>query len=240
MMDLTKLVPDVLAHAATAQPAECCGLAVIVKGRLRYWPCRNISDNPNNFEIDPDDYANAEDAGEIVGVCHSHVYANAKPSMQDLAMCEQTGLPWLIVSYPTGGYEQIAPTGYEAPLVGRPYAHGMLDCYQIVVDHYKRVLGIELPHFARRDRWWVNGENLYLDNLAAAGFVILGDGTFQDLHPNDCLLFQMASPVPNHAAIYLGDDTILQHVANRLSSRDMYGGYWRKYTTHALRHRSQL
>jgi cell wall-associated NlpC family hydrolase len=47
---------------------------------------------------------------------------------------------------------------------------------------------------------------------------------------------QVASPVPNHAAVYLGDGLILHHLQGRLSSRDVYGGYWQKVTTHALRH----
>jgi hypothetical protein len=47
---------------------------------------------------------------------------------------------------------------------------------------------------------------------------------------------QVASPVPNHAAIYLDDGPILHHLQGRLSSRDVYGGYWQKITTHTLRH----
>jgi cell wall-associated NlpC family hydrolase len=47
---------------------------------------------------------------------------------------------------------------------------------------------------------------------------------------------QVASPVPNHASVYLGDGLILHHLQGRLSSRDVYGGYWQKVSTHALRH----
>ena len=62
----------------------------------------------------------------------------------------------------------------------------------------------------------------------------------KDIRKGDVLLMQIASPVPNHAAIYLDDGVIMQHVAGRLSSRDVYGGYWAKHTTHVLRHRSLL
>ena len=239
-MKLSNLVPEVQKHAATEAPRECCGLAVVVKGRLRYWPCKNISLNDANFEIDPEDYAAAEDAGEIVGVCHSHVFISPDPSEADRVMCEKTGLPWLIVNHPTGSFREISPCGYEAPLVGRPYSHGILDCYQVIVDHYRINLGIELPYFARQDDWWLKGEDLYSQGFKQADFVMVGDGTHQDIRPHDGLLIQMASPVPNHAAIYLGDNLILHHVAGRLSSRDVYGGYWRKSTTHVVRHRSLL
>lgn len=239
-MTLIELAPLVREHAAREAPRECCGLAVVVKGRLRYWPCKNISPDLNQFEIDPMDWAAAEDAGEIVGVCHSHVNVSPDPSEADRVVCERTAIPWLIVSTPGEALCELKPSGYVAPLVGRRYTHGILDCYQIVVDHFKRELDIELPHFTRHDNWWIEGENLYVQNFEKAGFVQMGDGTFNDLQPNDCFLMQMGSPVPNHAAVYLGDGIILQHVYGRLSSRDVYGGYWRKATTHVLRHRSLM
>jgi cell wall-associated NlpC family hydrolase len=124
--------------------------------------------------------------------------------------------------------------------VGRQYTHGVLDCYQVIVDHYQRTLGITLPDFARTDEWWLKGADLYVQNFEKAGFVCVGDGSHRDIHLNDCLLMQMFSPVPNHAAVMVDDNIILQHVAHRLSSRDVYGGYWRKNTTHVLRHRSLL
>lgn len=239
-MNLEKLVDQVRKHAQEEAPRECCGLAVVVKGRLRYWPCKNISLHNDQFEIDPLDYAAAEDAGEVVGVCHSHVFVNPEPSEADRVMCEHSGLPWLIVNHPVGNHVVIQPSGYVSPLVGRQYTHGVLDCYQIVVDYYKQELGIELPHFQREDGWWDRGENLYLENFAKAGFVQVGDGTHEDIRPHDGLLMQVGANVPNHAAVYLGDTLILQHVYGRLSSRDIYGGYWRKHTTHVLRHRSFL
>lgn len=239
-MNLLTLLEPLREHAAAAAPRECCGLAVVTKGKLRYWPCRNISISDTQFEIDPLDYAAAEEAGEIVGICHSHVFLSPEPSEADRVMCERTGLPWLIVNHPVGTHTLTEPSGYVAPLVGRSYSHGVLDCYQIVVDHYKQVLGIELPQFRREDGWWERGENLYIENFEKAGFVNMGDGSLTDIRPHDGLLMQVASDVPNHAAVYLGDNFILQHVYGRLSSRDVYGGYWRKHTTHVVRHRSLL
>ena len=57
----------------------------------------------------------------------------------------------------------------------------------------------------------------------------------------DIILMNIESPVPNHAAIYLGENVILHHVTNRLSSRDVYkwGGYYHKMTAKVLRHESR-
>lgn len=234
-MNIELLVPRVLEHAGEVAPKECCGLAVISKGKLRYWPCRNVSEFNNQFVIDPLDQIAAEQAGEVVGVCHSHVFVSPEPSEADRVMCERTGMPWLIVNHPTGSFRVIEPSGYVAPIVGRQYSHGVLDCYQLIVDHYA-TLGIALPHFHREDGWWNRGQNLYLENFEKAGFKQVGAaGNISEIRQNDVLLIQVQSHVPNHAAIYIGENQILHHVYGRLSSRDVYGGYWQSATTHVLR-----
>lgn len=159
--------------------------------------------------------------------------------MADLSMCETTALPWLIVNYPTGAHKLITPEGWKAPLIGREFRHGVLDCYTLVRDYY-RTLAIDLPDFDRDDDWWLKGGDLYRMNFEAVGFVMIGDGTCRDLRVNDGVLLQIASPVPNHAGVLCADGQILQHCQGRLSSRDVYGGYWRHHTTHVLRHRSLL
>jgi len=90
-----------------------------------------------------------------------------------------------------------------------------------------------LPSFPSFDEWWKRGENLYLDNFASVGFVAIDAA---DIEAGDCFLMQVASSVPNHAAVYLDDGLILHHLQGRLSSRDVYGGYWQKITTHTLRY----
>ncbi len=157
-------------------------------------------------------------------------------------MCEASGLPWHIVhvSVPddatapvAGEMRTITPEGYEAPLVGRKFYHGVLDCYTLVRDYFKREHGIELVDDVREDDWWHKGQNLYLDNMERMGLrPITGEP-----QPGDVFFMQIRAPVPNHAAVYLGDGQILHHLYGRLSSRDVYGGYWQEVTTHVLRHK---
>ena len=76
---------QILQHAQAEQPKECCGVVCVVKGRRRYFPCRNLAATPDeHFVMDPLDYANAEDQGEVVAVIHSHPTMNPKPSEADL------------------------------------------------------------------------------------------------------------------------------------------------------------
>lgn len=236
-LNLSELVlADIKTHVANELPREACGVLVVVKGKYRYIPCKNIAENNTvDFTICPEDYAAAEDLGSIVCIVHSHPYATATPSQADLVGCELSKLPWLIISWPSEVLYYWEPNGYIAPLVGREFHHGVLDCYSIIQDYYKEKLNIQLKTPYRRDKWWEKGDNLYLDLYKEWGFTQV-DTT----KAHDVVLMRIGSNVPNHGVIWLGDGTILHHQSGRLSSIDVYGGWFRKITSHILRHESQL
>lgn len=233
-MDLSSLIPDIIEHGNLCYPNESCGLAIIFKGKLRYYPCNNQFTG-DMFYISPQEYEAAEQVGEVVGVCHTHINISPEASTADLAGCETTQLPWIIVSLPSNTYTQIQPTGYKAPLIGRVFYHGVFDCYSLIKDYYRDELNIHLNDYPREEEWWAKGYNLYEDNFAKEDFVVA-----QDLKPHDVLLFQNNSTTVNHGGIYVGNNLLLHHCFNRLSSRDVFGGYWRKHNTHILRHRTLL
>lgn len=231
------LQQQILDHAKAEFPRESCGLVAVVKGRRRYFPCRNIAETPDeHFILDSLDYAAIEDKGEIVAVIHSHPTTNHNPSQADRVACEKSGLPWHIVNPQTERWGYCEPAGFELPYVGREFSFGIVDCYSLCRDWYRKEFGLELRDYDRRDKFWLRGENLYLDNFASEGFREI---PIEELQYGDLILMQLESPLPNHAAIYLGDQLILHHLQGRLSSRDIYGGYYLKSTAKALRHESR-
>lgn len=229
-----QLREDILQHARTSVN-EVCGVIVVKNRRKQYIPCRNIAQSAAEFEIDPEDYAKAEDAGDIVAIVHSHPKTNVTPSQADMVGIERTNKPWVICNPITGEFSVTEPTGYELPYIGREFVHGVSDCYSIWRDYYKRELGIDMKDYYRGHEWWLKGDNLYMDNFAEAGMVEV-----KDLQKHDIILMRVVSPVPNHAAVYLGDNIILHHVMGRISCKDVYGGWWRKITDRILRHKSLI
>ena len=90
---------DALSHAKEQDPKESCGLLLNIKGKEKYFPCRNLSLNNNQcFMIDPEDYVRADNLGQIISVVHSHPITPPNPSQADRIECERSGLAWHIVN----------------------------------------------------------------------------------------------------------------------------------------------
>lgn len=231
---MIELIDTILDHAGTEAPRECCGL--IVDGR--YVPCRNNSPLPGQFVMHPADYASAEEAGQITYIVHSHHQTSPEPSQADLVMCERSRRPWLIVSHPTGAYRIINPSGYRAPLEGRTFAHGILDCASLVSDYYDQVLGISIEVSEHEPQWWLNKKDYFVENYERCGFVRYPADTPLQIH--DVILMQIGAQVPNHAAIYVGNQRILQHCSGHLSGYCTYGGMWQQHASGIFRHRKLL
>lgn len=228
-------------HALDEYPRESCGLLIVERGRHVYVPCANLAkDGDVQFHMNPADYAAAEARGEVLAVIHSHPDVAAAPSAADRVMCEASALPWHIVAVhkdvdtvrPVAA-ASVEPCGYKLPLLGRPFVHGLIDCYSLIKDYYSQELGIELPHFDREDNWWNNGQDLYVEHFRDAGF----DLAAGPMQPHDVVLMQIRSPKTNHGGVYIGDTMIMHHMYGRLSSRDIYGGYLREATRMIVRHK---
>ena len=167
-----------LAHAREGLPYEVCGLLVASGKKCKVVRGRNIDAKPReNFTLDPDCWLDVQDGEDVIGIYHSHPVTCAAPSMHDLVMCEATMLPWHIVNPETEEHQVVYPKGYTAPYEGRPYVHGVLDCYAVCRDWYVREWGLQMPEVERKDGWWLTGQNLYLDHLKVAGFVVMPEGT---------------------------------------------------------------
>lgn len=249
MIDTRTVPKEAIQHANACYPNESCGL--LIAGV--YYPCRNDAKNPKeHFIVNSEDYANALENGDLEAVIHSHCDYPAKPSDADKQGCLESDVPWGIISVSDKGYKAHAwfrPEDFsDAPLVGRAFYHGVHDCLAVILDYYKRELGIDLGSFDREDNWWNEGKDLYRELLPRSGFRKINPSV--DGHKTgDVVLMQIRSPVPNHAGVFLEDgklgsetcvDTvpcvILHHMYGQLSRRDVYGGYYLEKTVSVWRY----
>lgn len=100
------------------------------------------------------------------------------------------------------------------PFVGRPFLHGLLDCYTLIRDYYRRNFNILLPTNMQRNwEWWTEGSNLYVDNAGQYGFEQVNE-----IKAHDIIVMSLNSPVPNHGAVYVGNNKVMHHVAGRFST----------------------
>lgn len=242
------LMTFIQAEGARQYPNEACGLVVRVGKKSVPVACKNVAENPQqHFVMDVRDYAAASDMGEIIGIWHTHVELPPVPSDADKMGCESWEMPWYIVSVykAEGGYSfsemtVTKPSGFELDYIERPYAFGVLDCWTLVKDYYRREFGIRLNNdYPRVAEFWKNGYDIFgnSENWEREGLVeLIGE----EPRTGDLFLIQTDNTgKPNHIAIYLGDEVILHHCHGRLSRRDIYGGYWQKHTVHHLRHKSK-
>lgn len=229
-------IQEALLYAKEDLDHEVCGLVIVLKGRKKLFKCRNIAENTKeNFIISAEDWVKAYQEGEIVGVVHSHPTSRPYPSLADKVGCEKSGVPWTIVNPRTDETFTFEPEGFEAPLYGREYCYGVLDCYTFIQDYYKQTYNMILRDYEHAEFFWNLGQDLYRDNFSKEGFYVIDR---QDLKVGDVAIMTISSDIGNHGAIYIGEGKIAHHLYGRLSSRDIYSQYYRNNTVYCLRHES--
>ena len=226
-----------LSHAKVEDPKECCGLLLNIKGKERYYPCRNLSMTDYQcFIIDPEDYVRADNLGEITAIFHSHPITPPTPSQADLVSCENSNLPWHIVNPKTEQWAYLEPCGYKPPLLGRQWVWGITDCWSLVRDWYKEEKNIDLRDWERPATLEeFNNKPLFEDCAWRTNFRELRPD--EKLQDGDVLLMSILHPTLNHVALFFEGD-VIHHLTDRLSCREPYSEWLLKCTGKRYRYAS--
>ena len=259
------VINDIKNHAEKEYPNECCGVVIEYNGVKQYIPCKNIvEDKTEEFKIDPHDFTDAADIGEIVGIVHSHPDAQSRPSTHDIAAMERMyamelladpeakPTPWYIISWPDGDFRECVAKG-NVPLLGRDFVHNFYDCWQACADYYLRQYNLVFPNYDRKDGWWEDKDahSWYEEEFESVGFDKVD---IKDIQVGDLVIMQIGRTYhPNHAAVYLGSNPTLpneqlnvhghgpfiyHHMHGRKSCIEIYGGQWLQRTRFVLRHKT--
>lgn len=246
----TPLTPEQLAdwkeYVLKCFPNEAC--AFIVNDEI--YPVPNTAANPREtFSVDPVERIKAEAQGHISGFLHSHPAtpeeaAHRKwptfwPSSHDMVSWLADNLRWGISA--CDGENVTEPVwldeSYVAPLEGRPFVHGIWDCYSAVRDYFRVNKGITLKNYPRGMEWWAKGEDLYSTQFTNAGFVEVRS---DEVQPGDCALMHIVSRgVVSHAVVMHDMNTMFHHTfsrnGERLSGYEDFGR-WRDHVVKFVRY----
>jgi len=105
-----EFLPELYEEAEKAAPREMCGLIVQQNDKKKWILCENISEDENDFEIDPKLFVQYQLTSNILYVVHSHYrQKKLKPSVYDVNNCNAVDIPYLIVGYPQKEYIIVEP-----------------------------------------------------------------------------------------------------------------------------------
>lgn len=242
------------ASALDAWPASVCGAVVGAMDAPEYVPVSDFSvRSREDFRVDESAALRLERRYDaLLGIVISHPSPAPRaaapepllftPSAAEMAAQTAMAVPFGVivctrsVAYKPWWFGDQCPT---LPLVGRPFRHGVTDCYSLVRDWARLERGIAIPDFPRDWNWWLKGKDLY-----TAGFYEAGARSIprSEAAPGDVILCRVRSKVPNHAVCLMEDGWVAHHFGSfvpydpKALSRIQRAGRWlRKLGTHALR-----
>jgi proteasome lid subunit RPN8/RPN11 len=231
-----QFLDEISDHFDTCYPAEACGLLYIVKGKLRWKACTNISEDGNSFAFDRTEYLSICKLGDIVGIVHSHPdQEEVAASEADIVNCNISEIPYIIFGYPSMSMLELKPEHITRGLMGLEYEFGVNDCLEAGRRYYDQVLDIKLrarePYL---DDWWDLGEDYFTEqHIKDWGFV-----KKEQLEINDILIFNVGHSIGTHCGVYLGNDIMYHHAGNRLSCRENIYPMWAKHLIGIYRYES--
>ena len=226
------MIDEIKAYFDTEYPREACGIIGIVKGKKKWFPCKNVAESEEDFVMSSEDWFRVKRQADIFAIVHNHVDSSNEPSENDVNNCNALGIPYYIFSYPDLELNIVQPKQNFNPLIGREYKFGVNDCFEAMRDWLGNE-GIEIPKRAAfEDDWWLKGLDYFTED-------IISEWGFKKVsvpQKNDLLVFAVESSVGNHCGVYLSNDVFFHHAENRLSCRESLYPFWGKHVIGIYRH----
>lgn len=226
------MIDEIRNHFEDEYPREGCGIIGIVQGKKKWFPCKNVAENEDDFIMCSIDYMKVKSKADIFAIVHSHPDATNEASQGDINNCNALGIPYYIFSYPDMELNILEPEKKVNDLFGREYEFGVTDCFEAMRD-YLASQDINIPRRdAFEDDWWKKDLDYFTEDTIKQW----NHSKVDNLQPNDVIIFSIESKVGNHCGVYLGNDIFYHHAENRLSCRESLYPFWAKYLTGIYRY----
>lgn len=220
------MLEDIRKHFKEAYPKEACGVVGIVKGKKRWFPCKNVAQTDEDFVMCSEDWFRIRQQADVLAIVHSHPDASNEASKNDINNCNALQIPYWIFSYPDMDLNKVAPETVQNTLIGREYAFGVRDCFEASRDWLIEKANITIPARAPfEDDWWEKDLDYFTEERIRGWNLVKVD----EAQKHDVLVFSVEAEVGNHCGVYLGDDVFFHHAVNRLSCRESLYPFWVKH-----------
>ena len=227
-----------------AFPSEMCGF-IYKDGTFREQT--NLSKEPTkSFELNPLKFLDQKEF--IYAIIHSHTQKNhlhiQTPSMADLTLAIELGLPLYIAALYNGQYFQPikVPPDPSKDYLNRPYIFGVSDCGCLIRDYYHFEFGIDIKipltdHLTEKKSWADLVKRVMEDNQLQAHNLLQQDNVRASIQSNnliditqtgqlqkgDLLITSILGFRDNHAMIYVGNGQVLnQDVYSKIEPLELY------------------
>ncbi len=226
------MIEDIKKHFDSEYPKEGCGIIGIVKGKKKWFPCKNVANSNEDFILASEDWFEVKKKADIFAIVHNHINSGNEASKNDINNCNALGIPYYIFNYPDLDLNILEPKENFNPLIGREYKFGVNDCFEAMRD-WLATQNIKIPKRAAfEDDWWLKGLDYFTEETIAQW----GFKKVDTPQKNDLLIFAVESSVGNHCGVYLNNDIFFHHAENRLSCRESLYPFWAKHIIGIYRH----
>ncbi len=224
-----KIVREAQIYAQSKYPEEACGFILEDK----FLPVKNVADNKKeDFKITQKEFLKYN--GLIKAIVHSHAdYPHL--SKADMESQIRTALPWGVIMLTQGAVEHTIFFGEDIiyPLIGRPFIHGVWDCFSLARDYYRSIKGYDIKEYPRENLWWNKDPSMLENGYLEAGFDYVNESQIRE---GDGIFMKIRADVINHSGVVLKNGLMLHHLYNKLSRREPLNR-WRKYICGYLRYK---
>lgn len=242
---LTEEIKGQIIEHANSSNNEVCGFLLYTDNGLQLKKQENLIDSATEFMMKIDQQS------DFAAYYHSHIDFDSI-SDADIIVSERLGLPCIVYNKQSGSFHVYNPNSYKIQYTGRPFLLGFADCLWLVKDYYAHDLNIHLcpelevlKNSVSEEEYNEMANKRLLDEAEALKgkedylkryFEYNGFREVNNLKKNDVLIMRTEKfNFPIHCGIYLGEDKILHHPGDGISTIERLSNQYKKWVIYIMR-----